>query len=162
MALRDDLLPLMDLSSQLQQDFGLPRYAVTVRVRTWAGAFGDGGAHTDADLPILPSCDVQLMKPFSAQMSAIMMAGGTIEDRYFKISGLTPRYTDPTTGTPGGYTPQELAPKTDNEKTEVVYLLTGDDGIALECTLVAKEFDDPFEYVLTVREKRRRTDQNTP
>lgn len=161
MPLRDDLLSLMDLSSQLQADFGLPRYAVKIRVRTWAVAFGDGGAHSDVDLDILPSCDVQLLKPFAMQMMGIMMAGGTVEDRYFKVNGLTPAYSNPNSGS-GGYTPQQLAPIASSERTEVVYLLTGDDGVPIECTLIQKEFDDPFEYTLTLREKRTRTDRNTP
>jgi hypothetical protein len=161
-SLRDDLLPVAALEQQLAAQFGLSRYAVAIRTRTWNVAIGDPSGFSDSVITVTPSPAVSLLSPFAAQMAGIMMAGGTIEDRYWKLDKFTPQYTDPTTGAIAGYTPPQLAPMAANERTEITYLLTGDGGVTLECNLVAKDFTNPFEYSLTVREKRRRTEQNAP
>lgn len=163
MTLRDTLLPIADLGNKLSAQFGLSRYAVSVRTRTWKGDIGDAVAgYTDVLLVMVPPPDVTVMSPFSQQLAGIMMAGGTVEDRYFKIDSLTPQYKDALGNVLGGFTPAQLDPPALDVKTEINYLLTGDDGITIECNVVLRDFTDPFGYQIIVREKRRRTEQNAP
>lgn len=162
MALRDDLLPVADLGSQLARDFGLSRYAVSVRVRTWNGDIGDVAAgFTDSTMPIDPPPSVNVMSPLQAQIAGIMMAAGTVEDLYWKLEDITPQYLDAHGSIIGGFTPAQLFPPV-GPNQELEYILTGDDGVPFSCTVVEKEFDDPFEYNVILREKRRRTEQNAP
>lgn len=158
MSVRDRILPALAKANAIIASLGLQRTAVTIRLRTWAGArVGDDGGqnprYVDVLTPITPTPSVSMMSPYAMQMAGIMTSAGDVEDRYLKIGDITPQYTDPTTGLRLGYTPQQLkqliTPGTRNQ--EVAFILTGDDGVPRTATLVITDFTDPFEYTLTVR-----------
>ncbi len=155
MALRDSLLPVAELGSKLAQQFGLHRYTVTIHTRTWPTAVGGVGETPviSPSVTISPTPKVAVLSPVAAQQMGIMMSGGTVEDRLFKITGITPAYVK--NGVPGGYTPAQIAPTTANPLVDIAVILLGDDGIAMECSIVGREFDKPFGYTLIVREKHR-------
>lgn len=153
MSLRDDLLPVVDLGNQLAQDFGLSRFAVTIRRRTWSGTRIGDGTPTNQDLVMSPPPTVTFKSPFREQMTAIMASGGTIRDRYYEISDITPAYTN-ADGSTAGYTPEQLRLTVgpDLGTVECVVVLVGDDGMARECKQVIFEDGDPFAYSMIVQE----------
>lgn len=159
MSLRDDLLPVADTLRGLPQQFGLRRFAVTLRRRVWPGDEIGSGTPTNQDLVLLPSPRVRYLPPFARQMEAILAAGGKITDRYYRVDKITPYYLD-SNGNPGGYTPDQLRLRVgpDLPNVEPVAVLVGDDGIAFECTQVILEIDRAFGYSMILQQ----TDVSTP
>jgi hypothetical protein len=162
MSVRDRILPVVDRARAKIAQLGLRRYRAIIRRRTWAGrtvgdTAGQNPGFTNTDVELTPTPKVELLSPVGAQMAGIIPSGGSIEDRYFKISGITPQYSTPTGARAGGYTPADLklAIPAGVQNQEVLVVLVGDDGKERPCTLVLQDFSKPFRYELTVRLKHR-------
>jgi hypothetical protein len=78
-------------------------------------------------------------------------SGGSYEEGDYIIDRITPAYTGTTSG---GYTPASLQLVPASGAEEVLIVMTGDDGVARECTLVASHFDEAFGYELHARPRR--------
>lgn len=59
MALRDDLLSVVDGGRQLAEDLGLRQRTVATRLRTWSGGKPGSGTPTDVDTEISPAPKVR-------------------------------------------------------------------------------------------------------
>lgn len=145
--LRDELLPVFDELRGLIEEFGLRRYTLTVRQRTWSGGTAGAGTPTDVDTDILPSPKVRQLTP-----DEVAGSGGTYQNGDFKANRITPAYIDGIT--PGGFSPDDLKLTASSEAVEILYLLVGDDGTKV-CTLVGDSFDRAFGYSLILRQTRR-------
>lgn len=140
--LRDDLLPVVDELRQLPTDFGVRRYAVTLRRRTWSGGSPGRGTATDADVVLTPRPRV---RPITTQ--EIASSGGTYREGDWVVTSITPSY-----GT-GGYAPSALNLRPASAAEDVTVILTGDEG-TVECDVVELWFNRPFTYEVVVRERR--------
>lgn len=152
-SLVDDLLPLVDLSNSLQEEFGLLEYAVTIRLERYASAIGDGvAALTPVDLAISPRVPVAQLPPeqaFGYGGGPLAAAGGAVRD-VFKIGPLAPQYTD-ATGT-HGVTIADLLPTPSGPAQRAVVIVNGPltkntDAVCEAVGLAA----DPFGRFLIVR-----------
>lgn len=143
--LRDDLLPVFDDLRQLPDQFGLRRYSVVLRTRTWSGGEPGIGSPVDTDTTVTPPPRVRVMSP-----KEIAASGGTYQDGDFMIEKITPRYTSPTTG---GWSPGLLHERPGASADDVVIVLTGDEG-TIECTAVKFFFDRAFNYRIVARARR--------
>jgi hypothetical protein len=151
MSVRDRILPVLDRARATIASLGLRRYRVILRRRVWSGRRAGEGTSEDVDQVILPAPKVVLLPPQAVE--AIVPSGGTIEDRYFKVTRITPRFTG-RDGRPGGHAPDELRLFSRGANEEVFVVLIGDDGRERICTLVAQDFSRPFRYELVVRLRR--------
>lgn len=140
--LRDDLLPVIDELRQLPNEFGIRRYTVTLRTRTWSGGAVGRGTATAVDAVLFPVPRVQVIT--TAEIAA---SGGTYREGDFRVTAITPSY-----GT-GGYSPTALNLRPSATNKDVTVILTGDEG-TIECGVVEFHFDRPFRYTMVVREKR--------
>lgn len=140
--LRDQLLPVVDQLRALPQQFGIRRYTVTLRTRTWSGDRAGRGTPTDADVVLSPVPRVRVVT--TAEIAA---SGGTYREGDFRVSAITPNYAG------GGYSPTALQVRPTALNQDVTVLLTGDEG-TVECNVVEFHFDRPFTYSMVVREKR--------
>jgi hypothetical protein len=59
MALRDDLLPVVDAGRELAEDLGLRQRVVKTRLRVWSGGVVGRGTATDTDTTISPAPKVR-------------------------------------------------------------------------------------------------------
>lgn len=154
--LRDALLPIFSQLRQLPVDFGLRRFTVTVRRRTWSGTFIGDGTATDQDIAITPMPRVrQVFSPGSMrpeQLQSLLANGNVIDDRYYKIDRITPAYTS--NGTSGGYSAQQLRliMPPDATLSEYLVVLVGDDGFKRECVQTTFAEDRAFGYSMLVHE----------
>lgn len=153
MSVRDSILPAIDAAQAVIASLGLQRFAVTLRRRSWSGTRIGDGTPTNQDIVLSPTPTVEFKSPFREQMTGIMTSGGTIRDRYYQISDITPQYTK-LDGSIGGYTPAQLRLEVPSElsNVEAVVVLVGDDGVARECKQVIFEDSDPFGYSMVVQE----------
>lgn len=159
MSIRDDLLPVVDQLRALPNEFGLRRYAVTIRRRVWSGAYPGDGTPSDQDIVITPVPRVR--NSFSSAtlspqaMQYILANGNVIDDRYYKIDRITPAYVN--NGVPGGYTPKQLrtVASPDLKNVEEIVVLVGDDGLKRDCVQVSFEQDRSFGYTMLVHESDR-------
>lgn len=97
MTLRDDLIPVIDDARQLIDDFGLRRFTVVVRKRTWSGGQLGLGTATNVDLTLSPKPKVgdvpenlafgepgkyetgdRLVRKISASYTRAQLDGGTL------------------------------------------------------------------------------------
>lgn len=143
--LRDQLLSVVDQLRYLPAQFGVRRYTVTLRTRTWSGDAPGRGTPTDVDTVLTPTPRVSVMST-----DEIAASGGTYREGDFVINAITPRYTSPTTG---GYTPAQLNLRPTAANQDVTVILTGDEG-TVECDVVQLWFQRPFTYHLVVRARR--------
>lgn len=158
--LRDAFLPVVDALRGLPGQFGVRRYAVTLRRRIWSGTYAGDGTPTNQDLVIAPLPRVRNqfssanLSPQSLQY--ILANGSVIDDRLYQITGITPQYTN-ADGTTGGYRAQDIRmrPSPDVRNVEPVVILVGDDGYLRECVQVLFEQDRPFGYSMLVKESDR-------
>lgn len=164
MGIREDLLPVVDGLRSIpgSSDFGLRRFSVTIRRRVWSGAYvGDpSGTATDEDLALSPLPRVRQVFSASSlrpdQLQYILANGNKIDDRYYKIDRITPRYTNPD-GSTGGYSAQQLrlAADPDLHNVESIVVLVGDDGYKRECVQTTFSEDRAFGYSMLVHESDR-------
>lgn len=160
--LRDSLLPVIDQLRGMPPTFGLRRFAVTIRRRVWNGTYvaDPAGTVTDDDIAISPMPRVRQV--FSAasmrpeQLQYLIANGNVIDDRYYKIDRITPRYTNPD-GSTGGYSAQQLRLVADPDVKNVEYIvvLVGDDGFKRECVQKTFAEDRAFGYSMLVHESDR-------
>lgn len=144
MAVRDNILVPLDAARGIIAGLGLRRYAVTVRVRTWAGGRPGAGAATNADLVLSPTPKVRAIAP-----REVASSGGTYEEGDYRVEKITPAFVGPPAG---GYTAAQLHPEPAANQ-DVVVVLAGDDGEKV-CTILGAPVDRAFAYELTVRPRR--------
>lgn len=138
MALRDDLLPVFGDARALVEGFGLRTSGLSVQVSRWPGVPGDGRPAVTV-LAISPSPKIR-----TVNMREIASSGGRYLDGDVRVTKITPSYAG------GGYTEAQLRPVA-NERTEVVYVVTG--AMAGDYVLVDSDFSRNFGYELTLRRK---------
>ena len=156
--LRDSLLPVIDQLRGMPPTFGLRRFAVTIRRRTWNGTYtGDpNGSVTNEDIVINPIPRVRQVFSASSlrgdQLQYILANGNVIDDRFYTIDRITPSYVN--NGTPGGYSAQQLRLVADPDlhNVESVVILVGDDGFKRECVQTTFAEDRAFGYSMLVKE----------
>lgn len=146
-SLRDALLPVIDQLRGLPSQFGLRRYTVKLRTRTWSGTYLGEGTPSDVDVQLTPTPRVRVMST-----EEVASSGGTYRAGDFMITAITPSYTSPSAG---GYAPLalNLRPSPGTTNIDVTAILTGDEG-TIECQIVEFHFDSPFRYWIVVREVR--------
>lgn len=155
MTLRDDLLPTFDMARQIIHDLGLRRFAVTIRRRTWSGRVEGEGVATDYDLGITPAPRVRdvTARDLTLLEAEQRAAGqGDVVGNLYRVSSITPRYTQ--NGVTGGYLAEQLRlwPNTDTGAVDNLICLVGDDGLLRECLQVTFEQDRAFGYSMLVKE----------
>lgn len=158
MGIRDDLLPVVDQLRALpgSSDFGLRRFAVTIRRRVWSGHQQGEGTATDHDIAILPlprvrdvtARDMTLPEAEFKALNSNVIAG-----EIYKIDKITPRFTN-ADGSTGGYLAEQLRlyPKRDTGLVENLIVLVGDDGYLRECEQIYFAQDRAFGYSMLVKE----------
>jgi hypothetical protein len=153
MSTRDKVLPKFDKARTKIASLGLRRFTVTLRRRVWSGTRIGEGTPVNQDLVLTPTPRVRFKSPFAAQMSGVLMSGGSVRDRFYEIDKITPAYVD-SLGNPGGYTTTQLRMRVgaDLKNVECVVVLVGDDGMARECSQLILEDDRSFGYSMTVQE----------
>jgi hypothetical protein len=165
MTLREGLLPLVDALRQIPSNFGLRRYAVTLRRRVWTGPAIGQGTPQDQDLLLQPAPRVRDafgLKPNDgdwARLQYILQHGHTIADRLWLINRITPQYLDDLDLPKGGWTPAQLRmePPSDATNVECIVILVGDDGVKRECGQISLDLDRAFGYTMFVQETDRPT-----
>lgn len=142
--LRDLLLPVVDQLRFLPNLFGLRRYSVTIRQRTWSGSSPGEGTSTNTDTLINPPPKVRVLTP-----KEVAASGGTYREGDYLIEKITPQFSPLISGgtTSGGFTPDQLnvRPVTNNQD---VCLVMSDDQGQFECEIVKVDFGRPFNYWL--------------
>lgn len=114
---------------------------VTIRTRTWAGRVGSEGGFTDVDLEISPRPRVRELN-----QREIAGSGGRYLSGDLRIGPITPSYAG------GGYTQEQLAPVSETNGVEIIYLLEGQqDG---EHARVQLETDRNHAWFIVVRRER--------
>jgi len=140
--IRADELATVREGRELVASEGLRRHTVVRRVVTWTG--GQPGVGT-------PEADDLVIAGARVRGPSFQDAAGLSSEARFDtvhtVSKITPAHTG------GGYTPAQLLP-TLADGQELVYVLTGDDGVPRLCRVEALSLDRPFEYTLTLREYR--------
>lgn len=124
-------------------ELGLWRYDVIIRTRTWSGIYSGEGTPTDVDVLVAPRPRVKVLTT-----QDVASSGGTYREGDFRVDLITPRSPAGT-----GYTPAQLNLRPSGINQDVTVILSGDEG-TIECQIVEFRFDDPFNYVLVVRETR--------
>lgn len=142
MTTRDNILPTVSRARALAAALGLRRHTVVRRLVTWTGGQPGVGTAVADDLVI---AGARVRGP-SFQDAAGLSSEARF-DTVHTVSKITPAHTG------GGYTPAQLLP-TLADGQELVYVLTGDDGVPRLCRVEALSLDRPFEYTLTLREYR--------
>lgn len=140
--IRARLLPVVNKLRALPARFGLRRYAVILRRRTWSGSYCGEGTPTDVDTNLLP---VPRVRPLTTK--EVASSGGTYREGDFLLSAITPAFTG------GGYSPTQLNLRPTGVNQDVTIILSGDEGV-IECQVVEFWFNRPFTYEMVVREKR--------
>lgn len=142
MTIRADELATVREGRELVASEGLRRHSVVRRLVTWTG--GQPGVGT-------PEADDLAIAGARVRGSSFQDAAGLGSvsrfDGVYTVSKVTPSHSG------GGYTPAQLMPAL-SDGQELVYLVTGDDGVARLCRVEALSLDRPFEYTLTLREYR--------
>ena len=142
MTLRDDLLGTVRDGRALVEELGLRRHAVTRRVVTWSGGQPGLGTQAASDLVI---AGARVSGPSGRDVA--LLSDPSRIDSVLTVTKITPAYAD------GGYTPAQLSPTLSSDQ-ELVYVVTGDDGVDRLCRLETLRADRPFEYSLVLREYR--------
>ena len=107
MTLATRLLPALNRARTKLDTFGLRRYTVTVRTRTWSSGEVGRGTPTDSDLTLEPNPKVREKDDRTLEISHITPSNGTI-----------------------GYTMEQLRPLNAPEEgaSEFFYVVTGPNG----------------------------------
>jgi len=142
--LRDGLLPAIDSLRGIPNTLGFRRYTVTLRSRTWGGAYPGELGTTNTDVDINPPPRVRVVTT-----QEVASSGGTYRLGDFRIDAITPRYTTPTTG---GFTPAQLNIRPGTIPQDVAIILTGDEAAPIECEAVEFRFDRAFRYTIIARQ----------
>ena len=124
MALRDDLLPVIDNARQLIQDLGLRTSRVIIRMGRWSTGETKLGALTNTDTEILPRPKVR------DQLDGKVL-----------VTGITPDYTT------GGWAPADLQPAIE-AGAEYYFIVIGPDGNQTPFLLALADIRRNFGYSL--------------
>lgn len=145
MALREELLPVVDTARAIAGELGFRRYKVWVRTTTFSGARAGLGTKTVSDTRLL----VGGQDPKVREVTSKDVVAGTPEFHSieFEIGPLTPSF-------PGGGTSQEtIAPEKTDQPTTVLYLIKGP-GLPTEgllCKKIDDDVDRPLRMMIRVR-----------
>ena len=163
--LRDQLLGLANTLRGLPPAFGLRRFAVTVKRRTWGGQQQGEGTATDYSIGITPAPRVedlsdQIGKMTPTEMELAGIGNGTVIGKLYKIDQITPYYSQATTvngittQVSGGFKAEMLRlwPYRDQGYVENLVTLVGDDGLLRECVQITVNQSNPFNYSMLVKE----------
>lgn len=157
MSLRDSLLPVVSTLRALPQNFGLRRFAVTIRRRVWTGSKISEGTATDSDIILTPPPRVRDSFPIKSlsplEMEYVAANSNVVTGQMYKIDKITPRFTN-ADGSTGGYLAEQLRlwPIRDPRHMENLVVLVGDDGYLRECQQMVFEQDRAFGYSMLVKE----------
>lgn len=152
--LRDALLPVADLGGKLAQQFGLSRFTVTIRRRSWSGGQVGEGTATDSDIALTPPPRVRDITSRDATLTEAeyrALNSDVLVGQLYRIDQITPRYTNPD-GSIGGYTPEQLRLSPNQSAYDGLVVLVGDDGYMRECEQVLFSQNAPFAYSMIVKE----------
>jgi hypothetical protein len=109
----------------LDGTWGLRLYSVTVRVNAWSGTLPgqQGATKTPTETPLLAGGG----RPRVEQVSQrdVIASAGLYEEQDLRIGPLTPAFTDPATGAPGGIDPSLFDPLVNGGPTEVLFRVDG-------------------------------------
>lgn len=114
---------------------------LTIRKRVWSGGYIADGTPTDTDLVLPAHYPVRYVSGDDVEGS-----GGKYQLGDVKINHITPF-----DGISTGYTVEQLDPTVSNDRTEVIYILSG--PMEGEYALVDGKFDRPFSYTLFLRNR---------
>lgn len=155
MALREDILPIMEQLRIDLADMGFRQYDILMRVVNWAdtdplGTVGEG-TKTVMDTPL--TVQGRRIKARRVEQKDVVASGGKWEDLDYRCGPITPTFTDPLAGS-GGHDVSYFNPPepTDGSRQEVYYKLTGP-GIPEGAWFVKinQEVDRNWSYYWTVR-----------
>ena len=135
-----DLLKAVDDARKISEDFGVRTNQLTIRKRTWSGAFLEQGTATDEDLVLPARYPIRYVTAQEVNSSA-----GSYEAGDILVDHITP--SDGTVG----YTPAQLKPVITTNNVEIIYVLTG--AHAGEYSLVDCRTYRPFTYQLVLRRR---------
>lgn len=152
--LRDQLLPLVNTLRGLPVTFGIRRFAVTVRRRSWSGAQQGEGTATDFNIPLIPApkvVDITSRDMTMTEAEIRAANSNAVVGNLYRIEKITPRFTTPTVG---GYLAEQMRlwPSKDTGAVENLVALVGDDGLLRECVQISFEQNRAFGYSMTVKE----------
>ena len=148
MSFRTNLLAVVEAARAISGPAGVDirTNQLTVRTRVWSGNYVREGVFEDSDL-VLPAH--YPIRRVSGQ--DIEGSGGTYDLDTVLVNHITPF-----NGVNVGYTPAQLDPPKRDDRTEVIYVITGPEGGEYE--LVEARFHRPFSYQLVLRRKLPRAD----
>lgn len=158
--LRNALLPVADQLRQLPPTFELRRFSVTIRRRIWSGSQPGDGTATDNDLVLTPAPMVRDAFPTGKlspeELEYTIANNNIVTGQLYKISRITPRYTN-VDGSTGGYLAEQLRlwPNRDSRHVENLIVLVGDDGYLRECMQLTFEQYRAFGYSMIAKEQDR-------
>ena len=141
MALRDDLLPLIDTVRSIPGVLGLHRFQVWVRKTVYAGSRIGEGAFSITETRLLVGGQDPHVKELKSQ--DIAAGADDLQGVEYEIGPFTPNYPALSV----------LDPAQDGQPTVVTYLLKGP-GLptsGLLCTKVSDDVSRPLRNVLRVR-----------
>lgn len=153
MALRDDLLPIVDDARAIAGELGFRRYQVWVRTTTWSGSRVGLGTKTVTDTRLR----VGGQDPKVREVTSGDVVAGTPELAFveFEIGPLTPQFPG------GGVSENTVNPPKGVSPSTVVFVVKGPglpaDGLI--CQRIDGDSDRPMRMMLRVRGSGR---ANTP
>lgn len=121
--------------------FDIRTNQLTIRKRVWSGSYIADGVATDTDL-VLPA-----QYPIRHVTGADVASSGG----HYTLTDLLVNHITPYNGVGVGYTPTQLVPDITDDRTQLIYVITGPD--AGEYDLVEAKFSRPFSYQLILRRK---------
>lgn len=145
MALKDDLLPLVDTLRAIPGELGFRPYQVWVRKVVWSGArVGLGSASVTETRLLVGGRDPKVREIRSKDVVA-----GSVEysDADYEIGPLTPEFAG------GGVAESTINPTKNGQPTEVTFLVKGP-GMPTEgliCQRVESDLHRPLRAVIKVR-----------
>jgi hypothetical protein len=159
MGIAENYLPLLDqYNGLLDTVWGLRPFTVYAKVIVWPSSPPGQNGSSPLSTTLTPLlCDGGNVYARHLFGKEIIASGGLYEDSDWKVGPLTPSYTDPNTGLPGGVTAGILEPPvpTDGTVCEIIYYIKGPgmadatNGDAFK--LVEAEVWNPMEWFLLLR-----------
>ncbi len=148
MALREDLLPDVQVIRDIAVEFGIRRFQVWTRVISWSGSRPGVGTETVTDTYL------GRVKVRDVKSKDVVAGMSELTDSVFELGPFTPEHFAATS------TPDTIAPTTDmlappqtGATAETYYLLKGPglstDGVL--CQRVGDTTTKPFRYTVTVK-----------
>lgn len=114
---------------------------LTIRTRTWSGAYPQDGTYTDSDLVLPPHFPIRRIE--SAEVRGV--------DGAYETGDIIVDHITPSDGAGTGYTLAQLAPRPTTNNVEIIYLITGEHPG--EYALVDARSYRSFTYQLVLRRR---------